>query len=243
MEPVSSYIQTAIDRLSPGAIIRHADFDLPPEHQMALAKTLSRMSKKGIIERLEKGIYYKPKKTAFGSVRPSEREILSSIIEAKQGYITDTAAANTLGVTTQLPREIVIASKSYRPPRKIGGLTIRFRRAMIQPVGVGSNPPTIILQILDSLRIIKRIPDASVDNIISVIIKQITSLPQSQKKELISCALKYNPSVRAIIGAIFSRNFKSIAVGSLARSLNPLSVYKIGISSKLLPNKKDWYIQ
>ena len=239
MKPVSSYIQDKVNLLSPGAIIRHADFLLPPDKQMALAKTLSRMSKKGQIERLGKGLYYKPKKTAFGSVRPSEREILAAIIKEKKGYITDTAAANSIGVTTQLSKEIVIASKNYQPPRKIAGLSIRYRRATIQSSSVSVE----VLQILDSLRIIKKIPGSSVNEALASIISKIESLSFETRKELLSCAEKYNPSVRALTGAIISGRFSSLDVSSLKSSLNPLSVYKIGISQNILPNKKDWNIQ
>ncbi|HNX60983.1 MAG TPA: DUF6088 family protein, partial [Spirochaetota bacterium] len=239
MKPVSSYIQDKVDRLSPGAIIRHSDFHLPPDKQMALAKTLSRMSKKGQIERLEKGLYYKPKKTAFGPVRPSEREILTAIIKEKKGYITDTAAANAIGATTQVSKEIVIASKSYQPPRKIAGLTIRYRRATIQSASASVE----VLQILDSLRIIKRIPGSSVGEALTSIIAKLESLSPKTRKELVSCAKEYNPSVRALIGAIISARFASLDISFLKSSLNPLSVYKIGVSQDILPNKKDWNIQ
>ncbi|HOD62489.1 MAG TPA: DUF6088 family protein [Bacilli bacterium] len=239
MKPVSLRVQEYIDKLSPGAVIRNSDISIPSNEQIALAKTLSRMSKKGLIKRIQKGLYYKPKITAFGPVRPSDREILTSIIKQKKGYITDIIAANAIGATTQIPKEIVIASKNYQPPRNIAGLTIRYRRATIQ----SSSVSTEVLQILDSLRIIKHIPGSTVDEALSAIIIKIESLSPKLRKELISSAKEYNPSVRALIGAIISSRFASLNVSFLKNSLNSLSVYKIGVSQNILPDKKDWKIK
>ena len=100
-----------------------------------------------------------------------------------------------------------------------------------------------VLQILDSLRIIKHIPGSTVDEALSAIIIKIESLSPKLRKELISSAKEYNPSVRALIGAIISSRFASLNVSFLKNSLNSLSVYKIGVSQNILPDKKDWKIK
>jgi hypothetical protein len=205
---------------------------------MALAKILSRMSKQGILGRIEKGLYYKPKETAFGTVRPSEREVLKAILEEKKGYISGISAANVVGITPQIAKEIVIASGNYRPPRKIAGLTIRFRRAKIGP----GKASVTILQILDSLQMIKKIPGVTVDDALRSVISSIRIMTQEEKRELISCALEYNPSVRALVGAIVSLETPAIKVSSLKKSLNVLSKYRIGVSEEILPNKEEWRI-
>ena len=52
---------------------RLADFGGLP--LTAVAQTLSRLSRQGVIERLGKGLYYRPRHTAFGPSRPESRPI------------------------------------------------------------------------------------------------------------------------------------------------------------------------
>ena len=46
----------------------------------AAAKALSRMAARGVIKRYKKGMYYKPKQTIFGEIKPSEEELLKSYL-------------------------------------------------------------------------------------------------------------------------------------------------------------------
>lgn len=239
MKPIAATIRTLIENLPEGVILRQAELTIPDGSELAAAKCLSRLVQKGQLQRLEKGLYYKPKKTAFGNIRPTAGEILSKVLAKSNGYITGTAAYNQLGLTTQNPGVIVIATKGYRPTRTIGGISIRCRRSKITPT-----PDTIgLLEILDALRAIKKIPDATVDDAFRGILQAIDALPLKKKRQLVDCALSYNPSVRALIGAIYSMRYPALSVTALSSSLNPLTTYTIGISAKLLPTMAAWHIK
>ncbi len=239
MESIASTVRNAIDALPSGALIRQSSIIVPSGNEMAVAQALSRLVKNGELERVEKGLYYKTRKTRFGALRPDANALLAEVLNAKQGYVTDNAAYNSFGITTQVPGTIIIAANCYRSPRKIGGLTIRYRRSKVK----SNTASPEILQLLDALRAIKRIPDATVDQVLTRVIEIVDGFTLAKKSELVTCALEYNPSVRALVTAIFDLWFKGIDISALAHSLNPLSSYKIGISSHILPNKTKWKIK
>ncbi|MGL4368782.1 MAG: DUF6088 family protein, partial [Spirochaetota bacterium] len=239
MMSVSSLVRRDVETLSPGSLLRQADLSIPAGKEMAVAQALSRLVKRGVLERIEKGLYYKPKQSRFGSLRPDTNQLLRELIRKNKGYITDTAAYNSIGITTQLPRTIVIASGGYAPPRTVAGLTVRYRRSKVK----ANTASPAVLQLLDALRSIKRIPDATPDQVISRVIDVIRTLSPAEKKELVACAAQYNPSVRSLVAAILEYNFSDIDISILASSLNPLSTYKIEISSAVLPNKAKWSIK
>src|SRR5579863_269905 len=74
---------------------RLKDFeDLPFE---AVAQALSRLTRKGELERLSKGVYYCFRQTAFGKSRPNPASIQKLAAELKTLFPSGIAAANLLG--------------------------------------------------------------------------------------------------------------------------------------------------
>ena len=239
MSNISYYIQTQIEKIAPGQIIQLKDFNLPSDNRMAMAKELSRLVRKGILNRLEKGKYFKPRKTTFGILKPSENEIIKTILVSSKGYLSGVGAFNSLGLTSQISNTIEIAVSDFRPPKKIAGLKIKFRKSNVNIIPENGE----ILQILDAIRYINKIPDSKPDEALTIIIAKIKSMSISRKKTLLEYAFECNPTVRAIIGAIFELSCKSISVDKLYNTLNPLSSYRLEISDEILPNKSRWKIK
>ncbi|MBI9109924.1 DUF6088 family protein [Maridesulfovibrio ferrireducens] len=70
---VSAQINNYIKSIPPGKIITYQDFrDLQKSKPQALAKALERLVKKQVLIRQAKGTFYRPKKTIFGQVSPSD---------------------------------------------------------------------------------------------------------------------------------------------------------------------------
>lgn len=239
MLSTSNYIQKQIDKAEPGRIIQMNDFKVPADKRMAMAKELSRMAQKGIISRLEKGKYYKPRQTVFGALKPSEEEVLNTVLASSNGYVSGITAFNQLGLTSQVTNTITIVVKDFRPPKEIAGLKIKFRKSEVEV-----NPENaFILQILDAVRYINKIPDSTPDESLKVIKAKISSMSKAEKRLLLDNAMEYNPATRAMIGAIFELTCSDISAGKLYKSLNTLSKYRLGISSEALPNKTRWRIE
>src|ERR1700684_106989 len=87
----------------------------------AVAQTLSRLARQGTIQRLGKGLYYRPRQTAFGPSRPNTAQIRSLPIHGKKVFPSGVAPANLLGFTTQSPARIELATNGLSLPRLIVG--------------------------------------------------------------------------------------------------------------------------
>ena len=98
---------------------RMADFGGLP--LTAVAQTLSRLSRQGVIERLGKGLYYRPRHTVFGPSRPNPAHLRSLITRRRGVFPAGTAAANLLGFTTQNPLRIELATDGTSLPRTFLG--------------------------------------------------------------------------------------------------------------------------
>src|SRR5690606_15229040 len=89
------------------------------------------------------------------------------------------------------------------------------------------NSSTItILQILDAINDVKKIPDATVNDSIKRIKKIILELTITQKKKMVTLSRYYRPRVQAIVGEILEED-GSVEVQSLREELNPLTKFKL----------------
>ena len=78
---------------------------------------LSRLTRQGEIQRLARGLYYRPRQTAFGPSRPNMAEIRSLTVGQKGVFPAGAGAANMLGFTTQNPTRIEVATNGVSLPR------------------------------------------------------------------------------------------------------------------------------
>ena len=94
--------------------------------EVAFAQIISRLCRSGEIERVSKGIYCRPKKTRFGTVLPSEREIVELFTAGSNGVLVGYGLYNALGVTTQISkRQTAYSSIAEEQLKQIGNVTIR----------------------------------------------------------------------------------------------------------------------
>ncbi|MBU0609806.1 MAG: hypothetical protein KKI08_18115 [Armatimonadetes bacterium] len=73
------------------------------------------------MERLSKGVYYRPRQTALGKSRPNPGAIRELAGRRKAMFPSGLAAANLLGFTTQNARRGEIATSATSLPRKLVG--------------------------------------------------------------------------------------------------------------------------
>ena len=239
---ISSKINNTISSYSSGNIFTYSDFNLPKENELALAKSLSRLVKKGEIVRIEKGKYYSPRKTSFGNLRPDISQIVKSLTRKDEkviGYPTGITIYNQLGLTTQMSNVLVIASVKPQLEKEISGYRVKFvkRNFEIEEKDIP------LLQLLDAVKDIKKIPDTSPNDALKVIIAKFAELPVSKLKRLTKLALNYNAATRALTGVILQQYAKGISVSSLYKSLNSLTKYKMRLSLSILPNQIKWNIE
>ena len=241
MMKVTDIVINRINRFKSGYVFTYDDFSLPVEKSEALKKALIRLVNSGKIIRLSKGQFYKPEITEFGSLRPQEYQIVKDLLEDKNrviGYLTGVSAFNKLGLTTQLSNTIQIGTNIDRKPMKRGKYTIRF----IGQKNTITKDNIYLLQILDSIRFIKRIPDTDLNKACMRIAAIIKELPERDRLSFAKYALKYNPGTRALAGAILDHVSGINITEQLLKSLNPLSAFGYDISNEVLKNKLKWRI-
>ena len=98
------------------------------------------------------------------------------------------------------------------------------------------------LQLLDVLRFINKIPDTNIENSLKRFIELIKNREPKEISNLQRLALKYTPSVRALLGAILEQlNLGELEI--LENSLNPISKYNFKGEDKILFKTEKWNIK
>jgi len=239
---IADIIRDKIKRLSKGYVFTYDDFNIPEKNVSALKLTLYRMVQSGEIKRLSKGRFYKPKEGITGPLRPDEYEIVKDLLEEDGepiGYLTGLSIYNRFGLTTQVSNVIQIGSNVDKKTRKRGKYKIKFIRQW-NPI---RRDNIYLLQLLDCIRFIKKIPDTSIDESFKRILSLIENLDQKERKKLTRLALKYPPSARAITGAMLEKLDEEELVEKLFYTLRSTTAFNIDISDDLIENKEKWRIQ
>lgn len=233
----SNIIREKISQIPAGTLFGLKDFREINNSQVVTLE-LSRLYKKGKIKRLTKGKYFVPVKSKFGELGPSERQVLDSVIKDNGGYFAGTMALNRIGVTTQVPSEILVRGARSTRSQKIGKLKIRFEQQGMKNVKfMKSN----ITDIIEALRLLRNTPDGDAKLTIDRVSSLLKDYSQSDINTLVEASYSVRPFVRALLGAILELKNNS-AAESIKSSLNPVTTYKLGIDKKILPNKENWGI-
>lgn len=235
------YIALTIDRLPKGYVFTYADFIAEVNKKEAVIKALNRMVKAGKIAKLSKGKYYKPEDTPFGMLQPNQAQVVKDLLEEDGktvGYLTGFSIYNKLGLTTQVSNIIQIGKNQIRPNFKRERYFISFIRQ--KNTITKENIP--LLQILDSIRYIKKIPDATIETSCKRLLSIIKNLSEKDKGTMVRLALKYPPVTKALLGALLEELKESSLIDPLYKSINPITKYKLKGAGNLLRAAGKWNI-
>jgi DNA primase large subunit len=239
---ISKKIQDKINQFGDGATFKYEQLPLEPQEYTAAAKAIERLIKKGFIKRVSTGVFYKPKKTVFGELKPNEDELLKAYLFEKGNriaYVTGNALYNRMGLTTQVPKSLKIASQKKRITISIDNLNASPIKSYVSV----TNKNFYLLELLDVLKDFNKIVDLDKNAAIKIISNKLTELNQSELNTLIKCSLSYPPRVRAFLGALLEYKKQPTDFLLLKNSLNPLSEYTFGIDKKQLPTAQNWNIK
>jgi hypothetical protein len=198
------------------------------------------MAASGKIAKLSKGKYYKPESTPFGDILPSQKQVVKDLLEENGkpvGYLTGYSIYNKLGLTTQVSNTIQIGKNDIRPNFKRERYTIAF----IKQKNTITKESIPLLQILDAIRYIKKIPDSNTRSSCLRFLEIVKGLTEKEISILIRSAMKYPPATRALLGAILDEN-KTTSTDILYNSLNPITKYKLTGASTVLSATEKWNI-
>ena len=238
---ITSSIKTKVARIDTGEVFTYDTLSIPQSKFSAAAKALSRLVANGIIKRYKNGLYYKPKQTIFGELKPREDVLLENYLfenDKQIAYVTGVRLYNQLGLTTQVSNVVRLASKDKEIKTKIGNLIIKPAKSYV-PITKKNVP---LLQLLDVMKDFKNIPDMDKKIGIDFLKEKIDNLSDEDKDKLTSFAKAYPPKVRALLGAILEVLSLDQLSKSLKGTINYLSRYDFGLSKRILPTISNWNI-
>lgn len=199
----------------------------------SVAKGFSVLSQKGIIERIEKGYYYKPKQTLLGKTLPNVDYIVLHKLR-KKGYfacVSGFSGYNQLGFTTQVPNVTYIACN-----KKIISTNPKYIFMYRNQPSSNTNIERVVL---DAIIDIDKIPDTTPNKVI-LRIKKLIDKGEVKIDDLVTSAISEKPRVRAIVGAL-AQEYNHFNLSPLKKSLNPATTFKIK-NLDMLQYSKDWNI-
>lgn len=240
---VTSTIRDRINTLPEGITFGYDDLGIAKDKYVTAAKALERLQKEGLLKKISKGVFYKPKQSVFGELKPNYNELLRPFLYDKRkriAYETGTTLFNKLGLTTQMAFRIKIASRAKRISINRGTL----KADPVKSYAEVTDENYEILGLLDAFKEIKNIPDCSIEKAINRLKAIVVELNLKQLSLLIKYALVYPPRVRAVVGAILENiGCEEKLLKELKESLNPLTTIKIGVGPETLPTINNWYIR
>lgn len=237
----TEYIAFTIDRLPKGYVFTYTNFTTEVNQKEAIIKALNRMVASGKIAKLSKGKYYKPENTPFGNLQPNQPQIVKDLLEENgkiTGYLTGYSIYNQLGLTTQVSNTIQIGKNQVRPNFKRERYTIAF----VKQKNTITKENIPLLQILDAIRYIKKIPDNNNETLCKRFLAIIKNLSETETNTMVRLALKYSPATRALLGALLEQLQVGKKTEALLKSLNPITKYNLTGVAKVLSTTEKWNI-
>lgn len=234
-ESMIEVVRQVIEQFPTSRIFGYEAFgDLAITRRKALTRALSQLVKHEELKRAYLAKFYRPAWNKYGAVPIFEAEKIKSLGNV---YLTDLDAHNLLGISTQLPMIATIAHPTKHYRRKLGRLRIKYVRSTLKEIP--NDADYTLLMILDSLKDIKIIMDASPDDAVRRILWIIKRFEKERVEKLVEYALHYPPRVRAILGAILEHARHKRLRSILKATLNPKTEYLVGLADSL-PNLKKW---
>ena len=171
----------------------------------AVDQTLSRLAARGELIRAGRGIYMRPVQTRFGPRSPSAEQAIEALAVQRGETIVPSgaAAANALGLTTQVPVKSVYLTSGRSRVLNLGRQMIELRHAPRWQLALGNKPSGQVVRALAWLG-----PDEA-PNVLQILRSKLT---ETAKTELMAAAPQFPTWLARLVGEmVHPRN--SIAAG------------------------------
>ncbi len=202
---------------------------------MAVAQALSRLARKGVIQRLGKGLYYRSKPTAFGASRPNSAQVRSLPVRRRGIFPAGIAAANVLGFTTQNPARVEVATNGLSLPRLIVGKETVIHTRRPESWRELSEADAALL---DFLRNRGASSELTAEETVEKLLGYFREPGRFER--LLKAAPSEPPRIRAMLGAVGQQlGQPESRLAALRKSLNPLSRFDFGRLAAL-EHAREW---
>jgi hypothetical protein len=130
MQTVAENILNQAKTLPEGALISAKEF-LHLGSRAAVDQALKRLKQRKELMPLYRGVYVRPVKTRFGTRAPNAAKVIEGIAATRAETVVShgAAAANSLGLTTQVPTKLVYLTSGKSRSLKLGAQTVEMKHA------------------------------------------------------------------------------------------------------------------
>ena len=183
---VQTRIENEIKSMKRGSILFPSNFNDIGNVEV-VKKSLLRLENKKFLVRLAHGIYLYPKQDKLlGVLYPTIEEIAVAIAERDKARIipTGTTALNKLGLSTQIPMNIVFLTDGAPRSIVVGKRTIKLKRTSPKNLAVKGEITSLIIQALKEI---------GKDNVTAEQLERIKIHLENEKQEIIEHDSKLAP--------------------------------------------------
>ena len=236
MPTVTDAIRRKVQNAEPERLWTFRDFSSLPSS--AVAMSLSRLARQGVVHRLRKGVYYKPKVSRFGTLKPDAANVIAALLDRKNidWKPSGITVWNAMGLTTQ-----VAATPSFTTDHRVR-VTVPHARVRINTAPTVRGLSIEERAALDALRDLRQVPDTTPE----ATIRRLVDLCRDGKlsfPRMLRVSKFEPPRVRALLGLMGTLlNQPSASLDPLQRSLNPLTTFKLGLGD-IFPGAARWNIR
>ena len=188
-------------------------------------KSLQRMCESETLTKIAKGVYCKPLKTRFGTVLPSEKEIIRAFTQNSTGMVVGYTLYNSMQLTTQVSKNIHVYSSNLEEQKKqVGSVSLQNYQMNFEEDVVRT------IQMLEVLQNYDKIQDLNQPQFLKMC-KQYALSYNNDVCEYVLAKIKYLKRTIAFLEKILE--YHNVP-NSLNRYLSELSEYRI-------PSVEDLY--
>jgi hypothetical protein len=166
-----------------------------------VSKALERLVKSGEIARVSAGIFVRPQKDdIIGKVMPDIEDIVKAIARRDKARIVPTGdyALNRLGLSTQVPMNIVYLTDGTARKIKIGNYTIVFKKVAPKNVATIGEISRLVIQALKTI---------GKENVTDSEIKHIQTVLQNEKTAHLEYDIRLAPIwIREIMNPLIKKS-------------------------------------
>ena len=221
MESFRKEILRQIERIERGRIFTIRDLSFDSKKTANVTVLLSEQCKKGVLTRLERGAYYRPKESVlgFGPLPVYQDEILRYLNEKLDGYLSGAYAYNKMGLTEQMPRVMTIATPS---PVRLFHIKNYYVKCMKSHYKVPLRDNVIpYLRVLDAIKDMEHVPGVSAQDVYDRL-KQyhFDEYSQADLKKIVSLARRYPARVRKTVADMLGDLGQDDLQTEMAKTIN-----------------------
>lgn len=135
----------------PGAVWTPVDFlDLGP--RAAVDKALQRLAQSRDISRIDRGLYFRPRKSTLTgkATHPDQKAVIDAVARRDQTRVVvdGLTAANDLGLTTGVPARVTVLTDARLRPIRLGNQQIQFKTVAPSRLYWAGRPAMRVVQAL-----------------------------------------------------------------------------------------------